>query len=157
MQYTFGGFLMHHGIAGQKHGVRHGPPYPIRRDSSGRPLAVVRNKSDTKRIIKMTSDRQTPARPKPQSDVRGPTERRVKKKVRVSEMPDELLRARIQRLELERKYKDLVRAPQSVDRGKKPTNSALQKYGDIVITNSLNTGFRLLNATIDNAFSRPKK
>lgn len=31
MSYLIGGELAHHGILGQRHGVRNGPPYPLRR------------------------------------------------------------------------------------------------------------------------------
>ena len=41
-------YLMHHGIKGQKHGVRNGPPYPLNRDSKGH---VVKSKKKTSKPI----------------------------------------------------------------------------------------------------------
>lgn len=46
--------LRHHGIKGMKWGIRNGPPYPIHRDSSGKPVKknIAKDKKDD--IIKET-------------------------------------------------------------------------------------------------------
>ena len=44
-------YLAHHGIKGQKWGIEHGPPYPVRRGSGGKPKVTTVVKSKLKAAV----------------------------------------------------------------------------------------------------------
>ena len=49
-------FISHHGIKGQKWGVEHGPPYPVRRGSNGKPKTTSVVKSRLKAALNNRSE-----------------------------------------------------------------------------------------------------
>lgn len=82
-------YLMHHGIKNQKWGVRRGPPYPLESGS----------KTKVKKGSKASADR------KPSSaSVGRSTKKESISKQQISQMSDEELRRRIERLRLENAY-----------------------------------------------------
>ncbi len=49
-------YLAHHGIKGQRWGVEHGPPYPVRRGSGGKPKTTNIVKSKLKEALEKRSE-----------------------------------------------------------------------------------------------------
>ena len=60
------GYLIHHGMKGQRHGVRNGPPYPLKRDSNGN---VIKNHKVYGTITVIKSHNSTPPQGEPNSVV----------------------------------------------------------------------------------------
>lgn len=100
--------LYHHGIQGQKWGKRNGPPYPL--EGAGKPGLP---KKEHRNSDKKDSDK----------------EKKVHKSS--SSMTDEELREAINRMELERRYRQLYKDlnPPKVNKGKKFVMDVLEKSG----------------------------
>lgn len=92
-------YLEHHGIKGQKWGVEHGPPYPLKRGVSAR----------IKRAAKSVKNRVEANRKQREARKVDKEERKVTRKEtvqdRINKMSDEELRRRTERLKLENAYK----------------------------------------------------
>lgn len=120
----YGSTLAHHGVPGQKWGVRNGPPYPVQSGTSAtinkkKMTAVTRSHYKGKRDGKQ-----------PQKDVRNQIglERTTKRAIRVSSLTDEQLRRRIERLKLETEYKKLLRGDQQAQQKSSNGQSAVKKF-----------------------------
>ena len=100
--------LKHHGIPGQKWGKRNGPPYPL--DSGGK------SGSSGKEHRKTDGKDTEKSKPAHKSS---------------SSMSDSELREAINRMELERRYRQLYKElnPKKVSRGKKFVMDVLEKSG----------------------------
>lgn len=109
--------LYHHGIKGQEHGVRNGPPYPLsRKVSTG------------KRLIKKMSNTTADMKRKHTEHLEEKKKRKALKRSNESErkqdpktMTDDELRKAINRMDLEIRFKQKYDTlnPQKVSRGKK--------------------------------------
>ena len=153
--YSFDDYLEHHGIAGQKWGVKHGPPYPLvnaaktihynvgkmtdktreaYRQHKERKQASLEQKQAVK--IQKKEDKaanraqKAEAKDKRNSNIAeaGP-KKFVKSKQRISDMSSEELQARINRLKLEQEYRKYlnggVEQKQIVKNGKSQLDSML--------------------------------
>lgn len=153
--------LYHHGMPGQKWGVRHGPPYPVSRGSDGRARNLV---SVNKRQMTSSTRSQYGGVKKAGNKERTIADEvnsvRKKKKIRVSKLTDEQLRERIARLELEKKYKELVRgttdkkAQKQTSEGKKVLYQTLGKIGEMTAKTVVEG---VAAATIGHLAAAPKK
>lgn len=153
--------LYHHGMPGQKWGVRHGPPYPVSRGSDGRARNLV---SVSKRQMTSSTRSQYGGVKKTDKKERTLADEinsvRKKKKIRVSRLTDEQLRERIARLELEKKYKELVRgttdkkAQKQTSEGKKVLYQTLGKIGEMTAKTVVEG---VAAATIGHLAAAPKK
>lgn len=119
--------IYHHGIKGQKWGVRRTP------EQLGRTSGSRRNKSGSNLISNFkkvfSSKRTTNKRSISQEhQVKKP----VQKKKKISELTDDELRARIARLELEKRYRDLT--PKKTHRGRDFVLSVLETSGKNIAT-----------------------
>lgn len=99
--------LMHHGIDGQKWGVKNGPPYPLDRGHK------------TSRNRKYRTDKGYHRR----------NQNGRKRKKKVSEMSNDELQRRINRKELERRYNELNDA--QISRGKNKVIQLVRDYATI--------------------------
>ena len=141
--------LEHHGIAGQKWGVRHGPPYPLVSGGKNVHLNVGKMTEKTKQAYKKTkakvggvvaARKQKAAAKKAEkeneakniSDV-GP-KKFVKSKQRISDMSSEELKARIERLKLEEEYRKYLNGgatqQKMAAKGKNGVDTFLDAYGN---------------------------
>ena len=155
-----GDFLEHHGIAGQKWGVRQGPPYPLvaragrtihynvgkmtektkaayqktKAAAASRKTAKAEAKA-AKVQAKVAKKEAKKAKDSNIADV-GP-KKFAKSKQRISEMSSEELKARIERLKLEEEYRKYLNGGQlqssKVAGGKAVTNVLLNAYGQSTI------------------------
>lgn len=139
--------LVHHGIPGQRKGIKHGPPYPIQRGPGGAPKRIVSaNKSKmTEQTIKT-------------HHMDDPSPKRTKNKIRVSTLSDDELKTRINRLKMEKEYKDLVRGGENkskpISEGKRILYSVL---GDIGKSAAQQVVSSVVNATLGYLAPAPKK
>lgn len=128
--------MWHHGVSGQKWGVRNGPPYPVQ---SGTKVRFAKSKmtESTLRAVKRKNadDRQ---------NSRHIDSRFLKtNKILISRLSDDEIKKRIARLELENKYKDLLyenkygkkgQESKKKDKGEQKTQSTLGKVGETLAT-----------------------
>lgn len=96
--------LAHHGIDGQKWGVRNGPPYPL--DSGSKSASERKYRTD-----------------------KGYHKNKPNKKKPVSRMSNEELQRRIDRKELEKRYADLD--DQQVSRGRQKVMNYVRDYATV--------------------------
>ncbi len=133
---TYETYLMHHGVKGQKWGVKHGPPYPLQ---SG-----IRTK--IKKVTQAAKDR-VAANRKARSERKEAKESRRRAKNptlqdKISMMSDEELRQRTERLRLENAYKrELPREQEGESFLRKSASmlNSLKTLGDAV-SGLVNTG-----------------
>lgn len=124
--------LLHYGVLGMKWGIRR-TPAQIARARGERPS---------------------------QSDSKSSTTKSSSSKKRSSEMSEDELRSKIQRLELEKRYKDLLSAtapPPKSTRGKYFVMRVLEKSGENILT-QLTTDVmgKAVNATFGKLLNDPK-
>lgn len=100
--------LYHAGIKGMKWGVRNGPPYPLAAKVSAR------IKKTAKKAEKIKKEKKA-------------ADRRIKK---IPKMSDKELDNRINRLEKEKRLRDLERERTTMYRGAKATKSVARTFGE---------------------------
>lgn len=130
------GVLSHYGILGMKWGVRRTPEQLARaRGKSSSDSDGSSNKSSTKSSSSSSTKKKT------------------------SEMTDDELRAKISRLELEKRYKDLAKAtapPPKSTKGKDFVMRILEKSGENIATQLTTAAMgKAVNATIGKLFDDP--
>ena len=151
--------LYHHGIKGQVHGVRNGPPYPLsRKVSTG------------KRLIKKISNTTADMKKNHAEHLEEKKKRKALKRSNESErkqdpktMTDDELRKAIDRMDLEIRFKQKYDTlnPQKVSRGKKMMDDlaedassifhkSLKSAGTSAVTKMMN---KAINKAIDKEYS----
>ena len=135
--------LEHHGIAGQKWGVRNGPPYPLVA-KAGRTIhynvgKMTEKTKEAYRKVKATRAAKAEAKKSVKESKAnnitavGP-KKFSKSKQRISEMSSEELKARIERLKLEEEYRKYLNSGQpqqkKASNGKNAADTILKAYGD---------------------------
>ena len=151
--------LYHHGIKGQVHGVRNGPPYPLsRKVSTG------------KRLIKKISNTTADMKKNHAEHLEEKKKRKALKRSNESErkqdpktMTDDELRKAIARMDLEIRFKQKYDTlnPQKVSRGKKMMDDlakdassifhkSLKSAGTSAVTKMMN---KAINKAIDKEYS----
>lgn len=137
--------LSHHGVAGQKWGVRKGPPYPL--VSGGKNIHLNVGKmtdktkakySSAKGAFKNWKTKRSESKSEAKANISdvGP-KKFAKSKQRISEMSSTELQARISRLKLEAEYKKYLNGDgssvQNVLRGRNKADSILHNIGKEVL------------------------
>lgn len=148
-------YIAHHGIKGQKWGVEHGPPYPVRRGSGGKPKTTNVIKSKLKENIAKRSAKR--AEKKEESA----EEKHEKLKAQLIRNPKDLYRFKgefsrselesmIKDIEFDRKLRDI--RIEEVKRGL--DRAARVKDGMNTAYNILNSSKNIYNiiADVNNAF-----
>ncbi len=132
-------YLEHHGVLGMKWGVRKSRP------SSGRT-------SSAKRASSFTFGR---TKTKNKAKTRTNSEETKPKKKSIKDMSDDELKTQINRLELEKRYRDLSKVvnPQPSKKGKDFTMRVLEKIGENTLTNiGTQAANKALGTAINKAF-----
>lgn len=123
--------LQHHGILGQKWGKRNGPPYPL----SGSKKSSHKKSHD-------------------ESDEKKPENKKENKSAR--KMSDQELKEKISRLELEKKYKTLLRDVSGRSSGKDFVMRVLEKSGEnIAVQFTTDIMGVAVNKTLGKIFNDP--
>ncbi len=158
--------LYHHGIKGQEHGVRNGPPYPLsRKVSTG------------KRLIKKISNTTADIKKNHAEHLEEKKKRKALKRSNESErkqdpktMTDDELRKAIARMDLEIRFKQKYDTlnPQKASRGKKMMDDlakdvssifhkSLRSAGSDAVTKMMNKAInKAINKEYGNAFESSK-
>lgn len=137
-------YLAHHQVKGAKWGVMHGPPYPVNRDSSGKPKITTVIKS---RLKKRAEERQEKRHENDKKQVIDKPTTLYKNRNKFS---DEELEQIVNRINLEAKIKDINES--EMERGLRNFDR-VQKF----LQTSENAGKNLMNiydlaANVHNAF-----
>lgn len=148
--------LQHHGIKGMKWGVRRTPAQLGYKTSSGtgkKKSSKSSGSSDSslKKVGKKVSNLYSKSKTSRQAKKAAKeTAEQSKKKKSISEMSDDELRAQIDRLNLERQYKQLVAANNpNKGRGKQFVSNVLERSGEQLATQVVNHyGAKALNMAI---------
>jgi hypothetical protein len=149
---SMGDSLEHHGVAGQKWGVKHGPPYPLVEGAkkvtynvgkmTEKTKAAVQKKASAIRVSRAAKKASKAEAKQAKIDARNKKKTNVadagpkkftKSKQRISDMSSEELQARINRLKLEQEYKKYINGDpnvqKKVDNGKRTTDSIMYQVG----------------------------
>ena len=170
--------LEHHGVAGQKWGVKHGPPYPLVEGAkkvtynvgkmTEKTKAAVRKKVSSIRVsraAKKASKAEAKQAKKTNIADAGP-KKFTKSKQRISDMSSEELQARINRLKLEQEYKKYLNGDPAVQNkvgnGKSGLdtvlnavgNSTLKKVGDEIFIGLAKVAVNYASTAAKNAADR---
>lgn len=120
--------IYHHGVPGQKWGVKNGPPYPV--------VAGAKVTVNKRKMTKETRQRYDAGKSVRNRDDDSDGRTRLTR-VRVSSLTDEQLQKRIARLKLENEYKALLRGDraqqQKLNNGKSAAVSILTKTAETVL------------------------
>lgn len=146
--------LEHHGIAGQKWGVRNGPPYPLiakagrtvhynvgkmtekTKEAYRKAKATRTAKVEAKNTAKVAkAEAKKSAKESKANNISAVGPKKFSKsKQRISEMSSEELKARIERLKLEEEYRKYLNGGQpqqkKASNGKNAADTILKAYGD---------------------------
>lgn len=153
---VFGDSLEHHGIAGQKWGVKHGPPYPLVEGAkkvtynlgkmTEKTKASVQKKVSSIRVSRAAKKTAKVEAKQARIDAKNAKKTNIadagpkqfsKSKQRISDMSSEELQARINRLKLEQEYKKYLNGDQAVQKkagnGKSKLDSVLNAVGNSTV------------------------
>lgn len=140
--------MWHHGVSGQKWGVRNGPPYPVQSGTTVR-FAKSKMTESTLRAVK-NKIKEERASKKQHVD-----SRYLKvNKILVTKMSDEDLKNRISRLKLENEYKKLLyenkhgkkgEESKKKDEGEKKAKSIIGTIGETAVTELIKGSSNYLN------------
>lgn len=156
-------YLMHHGVPNQQWGVKNGPPYPLSRryiTEDGNLTEEGLRRKERDKLDKVTEStvnkwvREDISLIKSATDnasklvnVAKELEKNTRKKKKTTEdiakIPDQELRNRINRMNMEKQYKDLVGNQYEMSRGRKIAKAILETTGSALAITSSSLGIAL--------------